>query len=214
MGNTPQLTSSEIDLLEQTRDLYLQNGYTKSSTHLRKKILIKFLQFRESFPDGMDITSFQNSDAIKKRLPNAEKHADRLMRLFNAFDKDKSGNIDFYEYTGAKKLFKSQSPADKIRLCFRALDVNADGILNREDIEHAVEFLFKGDDSEWKIKYESAERLTREIFLAVDVNNNNGLSCVEIIEFQEKQPELFKHLGLNLVFVTDGQEEENVELND
>ena len=57
---------------------------------------------------------------------------------FIAFDKDKSGFIDFFEFISAIGIFAKGNPEDKLRLAFDIYDQNNDGFIEKKEAEQIV----------------------------------------------------------------------------
>jgi len=66
-----------------------------------------------------------------------------VSRLFNAFDTDKSGEIDFREFLIAMNFALSDQPEDKVTFYFKTLDADNSGFLEEKEILYAVELIFK-----------------------------------------------------------------------
>ena len=55
-----------------------------------------------------------------------------------AFDKDKSGYIDFYEFISTIGIFAKGNIQDKLKLAFDIYDYNDDGYIERKEAEQIV----------------------------------------------------------------------------
>lgn len=56
-------------------------------------------------------------------------------QLFNTFDVDKNGKIDFCEYMNAIAHLSSQDVRKKLQLTFRIYDSDHNGLVNRKEVE-------------------------------------------------------------------------------
>jgi Ca2+-binding EF-hand superfamily protein len=83
---------------------------------LEKKLFINI--YKQSFPMG-DATKF-------------------CKICFMAFDKDKSGYIDFYEFISTIGIFAKGNIQDKLKLAFDIYDYNDDGYIERKEAEQIV----------------------------------------------------------------------------
>ncbi len=83
---------------------------------LEKKLFINI--YKQSFPMG-DATKF-------------------CKICFMAFDKDKSGYIDFYEFISTIGIFAKGNIQDKLKLAFDIYDYNDDGFIERKEAEQIV----------------------------------------------------------------------------
>jgi len=196
MGNAgKKLSASDVDMIERT----------EAATKLnRKELLTEYKKFKKQFPTG-GINRVQFKDMASNFLPEQQRTPEFVDRLFNAFDKDRSGEVDFQEFMLAMAMCSSENPEDKLRFCFRSLDIDGNGTLDRTEISYAVQLIFKhnpGLESRVAPEVNSPEKVVKQIFDRVDVNRDNALSCEELVEFMRKDPKTFNYLGLNLIFLT------------
>jgi len=178
---------------------------TEEATRMdRKELLKEYKKFKQKFPSGgINRTQFQ--ELAKSFLPPQQRTQQFIDRLYNAFDKDRSDQIDFHEFMLAMTLCSSDNPEDKLRFCFRSLDLDNNGYLDRNEITYAVELIFKhnpGLESKVAADVNSPEKVVTKIFEKVDANNDNKLTCEELVDFMRRDPKTFSYLGLNLVFLT------------
>lgn len=57
---------------------------------------------------------------------------------FTAFDKDKSGFIDFFEFISAIGIFAKGNIEDKLKLAFDIYDYNDDGFIEKKEAQSIV----------------------------------------------------------------------------
>jgi len=138
-------------------------------------------------------------------LEQHQKSSDYLDRLFNAYDKDRSGQMDFEEFIIATTMYSPDSPEEKLRFCFRSLDMDGNNSLDCDELIYAVQLIFKnnpGLDKKVSPEINTPDKVVSLIFEKVDVNKDNTLSCEELINFMNNDPNTFNFLGLNLIFLT------------
>jgi len=102
-------------------------------------------------------------------------------------------------------MCSSENPDEKLRFCFRSLDLDNNGHLDRKEILYAVELIFKhnpGLDTKVKEDVNTPEKVVAKVFELVDGDGDNNLTCEELISFMNNDPAMFKYLGLNLIFLT------------
>jgi len=196
MGNSgKKLSSNDISMLEKTETATKMN---------RKELLAEYKKFKKQFPKGV-INKSQFKEMAVHFLPPQQCTPEFVDRLFNAFDKDRSGEIDFQEFMLAMTMCSSENPEDKLRFCFRSLDTDGNGSLDRDEVLYAVKLIFKhnpGLESRVAPEVNTPEKVVKQIFDRVDINNDNTLSCEELIQFMREDPKTFNYLGLNLIFLT------------
>jgi len=61
---------------------------------------------------------------------------------FAAYDKDKSGFIDFHEYIYALSITTRGTIEEKLRLAFDMYDYNDDGFIEKKEAEKIVNVIF------------------------------------------------------------------------
>lgn len=57
-----------------------------------------------------------------------------MNRLFDMFDADGSGQIDFVEFSMALEMFTSQTPVQKLNFMFQCIDADGNGRLTKEEL--------------------------------------------------------------------------------
>lgn len=62
----------------------------------------------------------------------------KLDRLFEMFDADKSGLVDFVEFSMALEMFTSESPVQKLRFMFQCIDVDGNGRITKDELEKVI----------------------------------------------------------------------------
>lgn len=100
-------------------------------------------------------------------------------QLFNAFDVDKNGKIDFCEYMCAISHLSSQDIRKKLQLTFRIYDSDHNGLVNRKELEKMMIAIWelngveKSATSENSIKAKVAnifKRFNKDINESIDEN--------------------------------------------
>jgi len=141
----------------------------------RAKVLVKKFADVNEAKDGK-ITFPQFVHALD--LPNT----DTTHALFEIFDVDGSGTIDFKEFViGLSKLSKQLKETDTLTLAFDAFDTNHDGKITPEEFVVVMKRiqLFEG----------ISDSKALEWFKKVDIQNNGYLTIKEFQVFAERNPE-------------------------
>lgn len=61
---------------------------------------------------------------------------------FMAYDKDKNGYIDFYEYANVMGILMNGDVGDKLKLAFDIYDYNNDGYIEKKEAQKIVQVSF------------------------------------------------------------------------
>eukprot|EP01128_Nolandella_sp_AFSM9_P004914 TRINITY_DN230_c0_g1_i1.p1 TRINITY_DN230_c0_g1~~TRINITY_DN230_c0_g1_i1.p1 ORF type:complete len:230 (-),score=71.96 TRINITY_DN230_c0_g1_i1:367-957(-) len=196
MGNTTgKLSKSDLDMLSST---------SEATGMDRKELLKEYKKFKKQFNStGINVSQFQ--EMAGSFLPEAQRTPEFIDRLFNAFDTDRSGTIDFSEFMLAMTLCSSDNPEDKLRFCFRSLDTDNNGSLDRDEVRYAVELIFKhnpGIENKVAADVNTPQKVVEKIFEYVDTDKDDALTAEELVNFMHEDAKNFAYLGLNLIFLT------------
>ncbi|XP_012941031.1 lysophosphatidylcholine acyltransferase 2 isoform X3 [Aplysia californica] len=112
--------------------------------------------------------------------------SDALQQVFDLYDRDGSGTIDFREYVIGLSLISEPANNDEtIQLAFQLFDTENKGHITPEELQHILTGAFNISDTD-------AERLFEE----VDVTGDGKITIDEFKTYAEKKPEYAK------VFIT------------
>ncbi|EGZ25194.1 hypothetical protein PHYSODRAFT_479256 [Phytophthora sojae] len=111
-----------------------------------------------------------------------------LNRLFELFDVDKNGMVDFSEISSGLSVFCGGSSEEKIRAAFALYDYNADGYISMEEMTRYLTSVFRvlkeaSPSALPQIDQESPEELgvrtAEQAFAEADLDNDGRLSFPE-----------------------------------
>ena len=116
---------------------YVQTSYLKTDESLYL-ILIGFLK---DCPSGM-LTKEEFQKIYKQFFPfgDPSSFADYV---FNVFDADKSGSIDFKEFICALSVTSRGKMEDKLDWAFQLYDIDGDGTISYDEMLAIVEAIYK-----------------------------------------------------------------------
>lgn len=80
---------------------------------------------------------------MSRRDEESQLSAEDLDRIFDTFDDDKSGTLDFREFLCCMSLLIKGNTTDKVEMCFNLFDRENLGYLRREDGEKMINALMK-----------------------------------------------------------------------
>jgi Ca2+-binding EF-hand superfamily protein len=185
MGNTQgnRLTKEEID------DLHTSSHFDQ------KELKDLYKQFKKEIPSGgINKRDFKE---LLKGLGVVDVFLQDL--IFNTFDYDKDGQINFKDVTTGLSIIARGDPDEKLELAFRLYDLDGNGVISREEMSQVIESYYKlvGPliSSSGK-KYETPEQLVDEFFEQMDQNGDGVISLEEYKEGAMKNPDIIQRLKL------------------
>ncbi|TMW58082.1 hypothetical protein Poli38472_013556 [Pythium oligandrum] len=153
---------------------------------------------RDGFQEVFEELTEQQLEQAQHQLSEIElsKLHSILNAVFDAFDTDKDGFVDFCELASGISVFCDGTQQEKIRAAFTLFDVNQDGFIAREEMETYLASVFRmvyttspttaaqmGDVT----PEELARVTTNEAFLSADVNHDGRLSFEEFTKWYTSQ---------------------------
>lgn len=116
-----------------------------------------------------------------------------IRSLFEAWDTDKDGTVDFSELLNAIAITAGGSLEDKLSLCFRAFDLNGDGCVSPEELRHF--FTATREALGKEVEATDIERRVAAVFTLCDANHDGHITEEEFRE-AAMQHNFFKPGGL------------------
>ena len=133
---------------------------------------------KEEFLNGLDLSNREISN-----------------RLFDIFDKDKSGAIDYSEFMETIQSMVSGNKKEKIRFAFELHDLDNSGFIDR----HELKVLIKQSFIENNLDFDEfqLEFLVDEFFKKADKDNSNTIDFNEFLEVAFQYPDFIEGLAVN-----------------
>ncbi|KAG7395517.1 hypothetical protein PHYBOEH_003657 [Phytophthora boehmeriae] len=165
-----------------------------------QQVLNTFAKFTSA--DGvMDKDTFRQAMGHFKVKDASQKSIDRLQllvdRIFELFDKDNNGVVDFNELASGLSVLCGGSQTDKVRAAFNLYDVNHDGYISLGEMRLYLTSVFKvlfevNPDSEARMGVspeELGEIMAEQAFVEADLDKDGKLSFDEFSQWymQPKQ---------------------------
>ena len=145
------------------------------------EILVAYDKFFKKYQNG----EISKDDFLKENQENMMAET-----LFNVFDEDNSGTLNFYEFMMVKYTSNLQSPEEKLNWIFTAFDQDGGGSIDGDEIRGIVVGLFKMSD-----KIENEEEIIaciKEIQEAIDADGDGNISKEEFVENAMKSSFIYK----------------------
>ena len=135
--------------------------------------------FLKDCPSGM-LTKSEFQKIYKQFFPfgDPSSFADYV---FNVFDADKSGSIDFKEFICALSVTSRGKMEDKLDWAFQLYDIDGDGQISYNEMLQIVEAIYKMVGSMVKLPEDedTPEKRVKKIFRMMDKDENGSLDMAE-----------------------------------
>jgi len=118
--------------------------------------------------------------------------------VFNVFDSDKSGSIDFKEFICALSVTSRGKMEDKLEWAFQLYDIDGDGKIDFNEMLAIVEAIYKMVGSMVKLPEDedTPEKRVRKIFKMMDKDEDGSLDLVEFREGSKRDETIVSALSL------------------
>lgn len=167
--------------------------FLMSHTRYTKDEIIRWHQgFLKDCPKG-ELDKKQFTNVFKEFYPQgkAEKFS---ASIFNVFDTDHSGKIDFTEFLVAISTSSSNDVKQKLHLGFKLYDTNNNGSIDKKEMQKLIDAIYDlmGEENR-KGDNDPKERVTA-IFNKLDKDHSGTLSEAEFVNGCLQDPYLMKLL--------------------
>ncbi|EHH18328.1 hypothetical protein EGK_14902 [Macaca mulatta] len=163
-----------------------------------------YKKFMTECPSGqLTLYEFRQFFGLKNLSPSASQYVEQM---FETFDFNKDGYIDFMEYVAALSLVLKGKVEQKLRWYFKLYDVDGNGCIDRDElltiiqdvglrilVAAAIRAINPCSDTAM-----TAEEFTDTVFSKIDVNGDGELSLEEFIEGVQKDQMLLDTLTRSL----------------
>ncbi|KAL6860260.1 Calcium-binding protein NCS-1 [Amphichorda felina] len=169
--------------MEQSKLSADQLAELQKSTHFDKKELQQWYKgFLKDCPSGT-LTKEEFQKIYRQFFPfgDPSSFADYV---FNVFDSDRSGSIDFKEFICALSVTSRGKTEDKLDWAFQLYDIDGDGKISYDEMLQIVEAIYKMVGSMVKLPEDedTPEKRVKKIFAMMDKDENGSL---DVEEFKE-----------------------------
>nr|AYD91298.1 guanylyl cyclase-activating protein 1-Y [Geotria australis] len=154
---------------------------------------IWYKKFLSECPSGqLTQHEFKQFFGLRDLCPERNEH---IQRMFNTFDMNKDGYIDFMEFVAALSLVLRGKIEQKLRWYFKLYDTDGNGCIDKQEFYNIIRAVRSLSGYEHKL---SARDFTELVFRRIDVNGDGELSLEEFLEGAKKDDELMEVLTKSL----------------
>ncbi|CAI0468667.1 unnamed protein product [Linum tenue] len=116
-------------------------------------------------------------------------------RVFDMFDVNRDGHIEFEEFVDSLSVFHPKTPnAVKIKSAFKLYDLRHTGYIEREELKDMVLALLK--ESDLALSDDVVEQIVNKTFNEADSKSDGKIDQEEWENYVEKNPSLLKNMTL------------------
>ncbi|KIM46297.1 hypothetical protein M413DRAFT_65187 [Hebeloma cylindrosporum] len=169
----------------------------QKNTYFDKKELQQWYKgFKKDCPSGhLDKAEF--SRIYKQFFPFGEP-AEFADYVFNVFDADKSGHIDFKEFICALSVTSRGRLEEKLKWAFQLYDIDKDGTITYDEMLQIVKSIYKMTGEMVKLPQDedTPEKRVDKIFRNMDKDKDAQLTYEEFVEGSKQDPTIVQALSL------------------
>ncbi|XP_052787825.1 neuronal calcium sensor 1-like isoform X1 [Mya arenaria] len=169
----------------------------KNSTHFSEVEIQQWYKgFMKDCPDGK-LTLEGFTKIYKQFFPFGDPSRFATF-VFNVFDKNKDGYIEFHEFLQALSVTSRGNVEEKLQWAFRLYDLDSDGFITRDELRDIVDSIYKMVGNTVKLPEEenTPDKRVNKIFDVMDKNHDDKLSFEEFLDGSKKDPTIIQALTL------------------
>ncbi|KAK1152241.1 guanylyl cyclase-activating protein 1 [Acipenser oxyrinchus oxyrinchus] len=152
-----------------------------------------YRKFMTECPSGqLTLYEFKQFFGLKDLSPSASAY---IEHMFETFDVNKDGYIDFMEYVAALSLVLKVKVEKKLKWYFRLYDMDGNGSIDRGELLNIIKAIRAINGCKHDM---TAEEFTNMVFEKIDINRDGELSMEEFLDEVQKDELLLDILTQSL----------------
>ncbi|PRT56101.1 Calcium-binding protein NCS-1 [Wickerhamiella sorbophila] len=118
--------------------------------------------------------------------------------VFDVFDTDNNGTVDFKEFITALSISSRGSVDEKLKWAFQLYDLNKDGLISQEEMLSIVTAIYKMVGSMMKVPEDEStpDKRVQKLFASMDADKDGQITFEEFSEGSKKDPTILSALNL------------------
>ncbi|CAN0889683.1 Calcineurin B-like protein 4 [Linum grandiflorum] len=132
---------------------------------------------------------------LYKKLSSSIVQDGHIQKVFDIFDVNRDGHIEFGEFVDSLSVFHPRTPtAVKIKCAFKLYDLRRTGYIEREELKDMVVALLT--ESDLVLSEDIVEQIVDKTFDDADSKADGKIDQEEWEDYVEKNPSLLKNMTL------------------
>ena len=127
-----------------------------------------------------------------------KKNNPALKTIFQVFDTNKDGTIDFQELMIGLSILTRGSTTERIELCFSAFDLDKSGDISKQELLFMIQTIYSTVYGNRAPGEQEIRNLVDRVFLSLDTDKSGTLSLEEFRNVTIYEPQLIECFFLSL----------------